>query len=320
MTNRQFARIPFEYVCEIVPELGENGLPVEYTPQSSYGNRKRLPLHKYGTGPFCRFGVPRSFRGHGGVYVILVDDCPKYVGRCEDLESRFNLGYGRISPRNCFLGGQPTNCRVNSLILAASKERSAIQLFFYETEDRLNLEDVLIEELMPEWNRTTGNAKSGRRFQASMDSHGGSCSQERRPGVSKYRQLQQYLADSRNQVETLSYAEIERILGFELPSSAYVHREWWANGGHSQAQAWMAVGWKVESVQLGVSVTFRTTGRRPNSALRSQGDDTAKQQGSTSQKTDSIPELLRDLHQLRIDGILTEEQFDEQKRKLLDRL
>ena len=29
---------------------------------------------------------------------------------------RYNNGYGRISPRNCFQGGQSTNCRVNNLI------------------------------------------------------------------------------------------------------------------------------------------------------------------------------------------------------------
>lgn len=52
--------------------------------------------------------------------------------------------------------------------------------------------------------------------------------------------------------KTLTFSEIERILGFRLPSSAYNHRPWWANPSsakdHPYAQAWLAAGWKVETV------------------------------------------------------------------------
>ena len=49
----------------------------------------------------------------------------------------------------------------------------------------------------------------------------------------------------------LTFREIESILGFRLPGSAYNHRPWWANpssaSDHPYAQAWLAAGWKVES-------------------------------------------------------------------------
>lgn len=54
----------------------------------------------------------------------------------------------------------------------------------------------------------------------------------------------------------LTYGEIEEIIRKPLPDSAYKYREWWANGGHSQADAWLDAGWKVEEVNLGKSVVF----------------------------------------------------------------
>jgi len=60
---------------------------------------------------------------------------------------------------------------------------------------------------------------------------------------------------------TLSFQHIEEILGFSLPASAYQHRPWWANSGHSQAYAWGRVGWKVQSVILGKNITFEKVNR-----------------------------------------------------------
>ncbi len=52
--------------------------------------------------------------------------------------------------------------------------------------------------------------------------------------------------------KTLTFSEIERILGFRLPRSAYDHRPWWANpssaNDHPYAQSWLSAGWKVDIV------------------------------------------------------------------------
>lgn len=71
--------------------------------------------------------------------------------------------------------------------------------------------------------------------------------------MAKYDPLKNYLGglpDPQNEV-FLSFKELERILGAELPPAAYKHRPWWANqknGGHVNAKAWMEAGWKVDAV------------------------------------------------------------------------
>jgi len=61
---------------------------------------------------------------------------------------------------------------------------------------------------------------------------------------------------------TLSFQQIEAVLDFDLPTSARKHRPWWANpstpGDHPHTQAWLAAGWKVDTVDLdGKWVRFR---------------------------------------------------------------
>jgi len=49
----------------------------------------------------------------------------------------------------------------------------------------------------------------------------------------------------------LTFQEIERILGFVLPRSAYAYRAWWSNSqSHPQACSWLEIGWKVCSVDI----------------------------------------------------------------------
>ena len=50
-----------------------------------------------------------------------------------------------------------------------------------------------------------------------------------------------------------TFAEIERIIGGELPCSARKHRQWWENqrsGNRSQRNAWMSQGWETHSVNF----------------------------------------------------------------------
>ena len=66
----------------------------------------------------------------------------------------------------------------------------------------------------------------------------------------KYDNLSVFLNTEDKDAITLSFAQIESILGFLLPKSAYTYNAWWANGGHSQAAAWMNVGYHVDAVNL----------------------------------------------------------------------
>ncbi|WP_044018767.1 DUF7662 domain-containing protein [Thermoanaerobacter italicus] len=48
----------------------------------------------------------------------------------------------------------------------------------------------------------------------------------------------------------LTFEEIERIVNRPLTTSAYKHKVWWADGGHSHSNYWLKVGWKVEKIDL----------------------------------------------------------------------
>ena len=68
----------------------------------------------------------------------------------------------------------------------------------------------------------------------------------------KYENLLRYLKGRPEGDIELGFAEIEDILGFKLPASAYRHQPWWSNSGrgHSHAEAWLEAGRKTHSVRL----------------------------------------------------------------------
>jgi hypothetical protein len=144
--------VVFDAVCDIEPVREANGRLAEFAPQEHYARAATTRLNRWGTGPFCRFSIPRGWAGAAGVYAILLDGQLRYIGECFDLERRFNIGYGNIQPINCFVGGQSTNCKVNSFILQAAKAGARVSLFFYRTDDYKRVERELIAALRPAWN------------------------------------------------------------------------------------------------------------------------------------------------------------------------
>jgi hypothetical protein len=84
--------------------------------------------------------------------------------------------------------------------------------------------------------------------------------------VSKYQALPQHLDQADSMVQRSKFGEIEGILGFKLPKSAYRHEAWWSNNdnGHSHAGAWLKAGWRTEALDLTKrEVTFRRAGQFP---------------------------------------------------------
>jgi hypothetical protein len=147
-----FAGYDFELICEIAPQKNPDGTVKRLMPQSQYENLANIPLNKYGKGPFCKFQI-LSHNELRGVYIFTVDDKIQYVGECEKFSSRFNMGYGNISPRNCFKGGQETNCRLNNLVYRAATTGETILLWFLPTADHKKVEAELRAIQRPAWNR-----------------------------------------------------------------------------------------------------------------------------------------------------------------------
>ncbi|MCB0119710.1 MAG: hypothetical protein KDD72_11825 [Anaerolineales bacterium] len=71
----------------------------------------------------------------------------------------------------------------------------------------------------------------------------------------KYTPLEDYLRalpKSKKEVK-LSFEQIEGILKFKLPSSAYEDERWWLRekeGNHVNLRAWANAGWRVEVVDV----------------------------------------------------------------------
>lgn len=68
----------------------------------------------------------------------------------------------------------------------------------------------------------------------------------------KYKPLQEFLTACGQPRVSLSFAEIEGIIGAGLPNSAREHQAWWANNGqgHSHSKAWLGEGWKTQNLNI----------------------------------------------------------------------
>ena len=147
-------RAGLAYVCPITIERDLRSLPVEYLPQNLYENHSHVPLNRHGKGPFCRLEIPKLTEGPG-VYAITVDDSVVYIGECQNFRERYGpRGYGVFHPRNCFVGGQPTNCKVNARILEATLKNSIPDLRFVPeaASSRKLIEEDLVLKFQPRWN------------------------------------------------------------------------------------------------------------------------------------------------------------------------
>ena len=142
----------FGLVGRIQPDRDPSGSVRQFMPQSRFHNAKQVPLNRHGSGPFCRFRVPPDLP-YEGVYALTVDGRVVYIGECQHLSERFGpRGYGVIQPRNCFVGGQSTNCKINNLVLHNALQHRVIELWFHPSSNRKVEEAGLIGRLKPEWN------------------------------------------------------------------------------------------------------------------------------------------------------------------------
>ena len=78
-----------------------------------------------------------------------------------------------------------------------------------------------------------------------------------------YDPLRDYLMDCDSDEVTLTFAQVEAILGRALPASAWKYDAWWANLGddastwHSHARSWHAAGYRVRADRAKGTVVFR---------------------------------------------------------------
>ena len=82
----------------------------------------------------------------------------------------------------------------------------------------------------------------------------------------KYRRLYKHLCAMKREEWATTFAEVEDIIGFDLPASARDHRAWWANQspalGHSYAAACRAAGWETAEVDMDAETLVLRRNRR----------------------------------------------------------
>lgn len=118
-------------------------------------------LNPNGDNVFCQFVLKdESVLKQKGLYSYCVDGAIVYIGRCRDeFGKRINSGYGHISPKNCYLDGQSTNCHVNSLV---HKNRDRISFYVLSMTNNKEIEEKekdLISLFDPEWNKVLKSRK-----------------------------------------------------------------------------------------------------------------------------------------------------------------
>ena len=62
------------------------------------------------------------------------------------------MGYGNISPKNCFVGGQRTNYKMNKVVLQMYSENKKIDIYFFETKSYKKVEEDLLLSIETPYN------------------------------------------------------------------------------------------------------------------------------------------------------------------------
>lgn len=92
---------------------------------------------------------------------------------------------------------------------------------------------------------------------------------------SKYYPLHKYLKDAQQNIVSLTMADVDNLLGGNLPKRARSTRPWWSNRrtGSAQAAAWLRAGYIVDDLDLSNEIiTFRKEGTIPPQELERKGD------------------------------------------------
>jgi len=98
--------------------------------------------------------------------------------------------------------------------------------------------------------------------------------------MGKYEPLSDFLRKQRTDRIVLTFAEIERIVGFKLPRSAREYRAWWSNNPSNSVmtKAWLDAGFESEQVDMaGRKLAFRKVRKMPSKRDRAPPRGKSKQ-------------------------------------------
>jgi hypothetical protein len=248
------------HIADITPLLDEDGYPVESYLTDDEDERDKTD-NTYAKSKFCTFRIALPARvAMSGVFAIYVDREISYIDACDNLKQRINTRYGSINRHMWIKQTYSRFANVNMNILREYKRGNRIGLYFLETDDCESVMRDFADEVKPKWNmkpsrNIDGDAGAIRKSEFKDINKLKKVSQN---GLSdeNFRRLQDHLASEEGDTVELTFAQIESIVGGELPPTAYSFRTWWQYGSNSHKSYWRNAGFKVRKVKLGEMCIF----------------------------------------------------------------
>jgi plasmid stability protein len=136
----------------------------------------------------------------------------------------------------------------------------------------------------------------------------------------KYEPLARYLESRPGEELSLTFEQIESIIGSKLPRSTYEYRALWSNNpqGHVMAQAWLTAGWESSEVDMeGRKLVFRRVRRKLSETGFSDRTQTPLHNGSHSLTISGLDETT--LSRLQARAELQGRSVEEVARHVLQR-
>lgn len=226
-----------------------------------------------------------SLPDNPGVYAFVLDCVFQYVGVASKSLARRLYHYTRPG------SSQRTNLRLNSMIRSKLADQGKIDVYTAQPPDLEwmgwkisgpeGLEAGIIKNFQLPWNlrgavvgvdhatqpatggtvpsQTTPTEMQHKAEHSERHVETSSAGSERRRSShgNKYRPLCEFLEKSGQEKVSMTFNQIQELVG-KLPKSASLHRAWWANHeGNSQAKGWMPARYLAEPNPAHRSVVFR---------------------------------------------------------------
>jgi hypothetical protein len=126
--------------------------------------------------------------------------------------------------------------------------------------------------------------------------------------MSKYEPLKAHLVAQDRSYIPMKFQEIEGVIGFKLPKSAYQHRAWWSNNptNNVMTAVWMAAGFETANVDMEKhTVVFQRVTDPTLPALRTGLSDVARSFSSPHATRHPLRGALKGTIRIAVDVDLT---------------
>jgi hypothetical protein len=142
-------------------------------------------------------------------------------------------------------------------------DSAARLLHAISAESEASAAEKLCDEMLAEMSLPAGSSSHEDNSSTSLDYPRSNVERKGTPPSGdvkgKYRALHDHLRRITTASVTMTFSEVEKVLGNQLPPSAHKHPAWWANetdGRHLHARAWTEAGWKARPDLGAKCVTF----------------------------------------------------------------